>query len=29
VETDADFVVRDWRDFGAQVDEFVMPDPER
>ncbi len=26
VRTDADFVVRDWRDFGAQVDQFVMPD---
>ncbi len=29
VSTDADFVVRDWRDFGAQIDQFVMPDQER
>ena len=26
IETDADFVVRDWRDFGPQVARFVMPD---
>jgi putative hydrolase of the HAD superfamily len=26
VETDADFVVGDWRDFGQQVARFVMPD---
>jgi FMN phosphatase YigB (HAD superfamily) len=25
VESEADFVVRDWRDFGAQVARFVMP----
>ena len=25
-KTDADFVVRDWRDFGGQVDRFAMPD---
>jgi len=23
--TDADFVVRDWRDFADQIDRFVMP----
>jgi hypothetical protein len=28
VITDADFVVRDWRDFGRQIDQFVMPDRE-
>jgi FMN phosphatase YigB (HAD superfamily) len=28
VVTDADFVVRDWRDFGRQIDQFVMPDRE-
>lgn len=26
ITTDADFVVRDWRNFGAQVRRFVMPD---
>jgi FMN phosphatase YigB (HAD superfamily) len=25
VETEADMVVRDWRDFGQQIDRFVMP----
>ncbi|MBV9579230.1 MAG: HAD family hydrolase [Chloroflexi bacterium] len=24
-DTDADFVVRDWRDFGGQIDRFVTP----
>jgi FMN phosphatase YigB (HAD superfamily) len=24
-ETDADFVVRDWRNFGDQIARFVMP----
>jgi putative hydrolase of the HAD superfamily len=27
--TDADFVVRDWRDFGGEIDQFVMPDRGR
>jgi putative hydrolase of the HAD superfamily len=27
--TDANFVVRDWRDFGAQIDQFVTPDLPR
>lgn len=25
IETEADFVVRDWREFGRQIDRFVMP----
>jgi FMN phosphatase YigB (HAD superfamily) len=26
VETDADLIVRDWRDFGAQIARFVQPE---
>jgi hypothetical protein len=25
MDTEADIVVRDWREFGAQIDQFVMP----
>jgi FMN phosphatase YigB (HAD superfamily) len=25
VQTDADFIVKDWRDFNTQIEQFVMP----
>ena len=25
VQTEAYFIVKDWRDFGAQIEKFVMP----